>query len=69
MDAELLAAARDQVQGNDASVVEATLRALLAGHRAAQIDRAYADAYSRAPSDTLDDWSDLDAFLDAASRV
>jgi hypothetical protein len=49
----------------DASMLDAALRALLADHRAARIDAAYA-AYDVRPIDAADEWGDLASFRSAA---
>ena len=49
----------------DSALLDEALSALLARHRAAEIDAAYA-AYERLPLDTPDEWGDLASFLDAA---
>ena len=67
VDHELLEAARSLRPGQtDASVMEAALEALLAAHRAAEIDAAYADAYQLVPLSTADDWGDLAAWREQA---
>ncbi len=69
MDSELLRRARSAHGGaTDASVVEAAFRALMREHTAAKVDAQYLEAYRRLPFDTPDDWGDLPAFLDSASR-
>lgn len=50
----------------DAALVDAALRALLACHRAAEVDAAYA-AYDEHPLDEPDEWGDLSSFHDAAA--
>lgn len=63
VDEGLLTRARALRRGQtDASVMEAALEALLAAHRAAEIDAAYLEAYQRVPLDTPDDWGDLAAW-------
>ncbi len=52
--------------GSDASLVDEALRALLARHRAAEIDSAYA-AYDDHPVDEPDEWGDLASFREAAA--
>jgi Arc/MetJ family transcription regulator len=68
VDEELLARARDRL-GNrtDAALIDEALRALLARHRAAEIDAMY-EAYDRHPLDEPDDWGDLASFREAAGR-
>lgn len=69
VDADLWERARRLRGGpTDASVVEAALTALLREHRAAEVDRAYLEAYHAAPVESPDEWGDLPAFLDAAAR-
>ena len=66
VDSELLAnARRARADASDAAVIDEALRALLARHRAAEIDSAYA-AYDRRPLDEEDEWGDLAAFRRAA---
>jgi hypothetical protein len=68
VDGELLTRAR-AAHGwrNDASMLDAALVALLARHRAVEIDASY-DAYDEHPLDEPDDWGDLASFHDAAQR-
>jgi hypothetical protein len=69
VDSELLAdARRARADASDAAVVDEALRALLARHRAAEIDSAYA-AYDRRPLDDEDAWGDLAAFRRAAGAT
>lgn len=66
VDADLLARARGlRAWGNDASLLDAALEALLARQRAAEVDEAYG-AYDRQPLDEPDDWGDLASFRSAA---
>jgi len=66
VDEQLLAAARGTLAGlNDAALIDEALDALLARHRAAQIDAAYA-AYDRLPLESADEWGDLASFRAAA---
>lgn len=66
VDEDLLAAARRSQGGvNDAAVLDAALSALLARHRAREIDASYA-AYDEHPLDEPDEWGDLATFRDAA---
>lgn len=69
VDQQLLADAR-QLHGasTDAELVDEALRALVARHRAAEIDDAYARAYADQPLDTPDEWGDLASFRDVVSR-
>ena len=68
VDGELLAEARHLRPGaNDAALVDEALRALLARHRAAEIDSTYS-AYDRHPLEEPDDWGDLASFRQVAAR-
>ncbi|MFT4218556.1 MAG: hypothetical protein QM619_15415 [Micropruina sp.] len=63
VDADLLGRARAlDPEGTDARLVERALQALLAAHRAAEIDRDYAASYTAQPLDTPDEWGDLARF-------
>lgn len=63
VDPDLLARARAlNLGGTDASLIESALRALLAEHRAAEIDRDYAAGYATQPLDSPDEWGDLASF-------
>ncbi len=67
VDAELLRSARDlRVGGTDAALVDEALAALLARHRAAEVDAGYA-AYDEHPADEPDEWGDLASFRPAAA--
>ena len=52
---------------NDAALIDQALAALLANHRAAEIDAAYRTAYQSRPIDEPDEWGDLASFREAAS--
>jgi antitoxin MazE5 len=66
VDADLLAGARRLRAGlTDSAVIDEALAALLARHRAAEIDAAYA-AYDARPLDERDEWGDLASFRAAA---
>lgn len=66
VDSELLSAVRSLHTGTtDAALVEDAFRALLARHRAAEIDASYA-AYEELPADQPDEWGDLDSWRRAA---
>jgi hypothetical protein len=68
VDEQLLTSARRARAGvADAALIDEALAALLARHRAAEIDAAY-DAYDRLPLDTEDEWGDLASFRSAAGR-
>jgi hypothetical protein len=67
VDAELLEGARRARSGiSDAALIDEALTALLARHRAAEIDASYA-AYDEHPLDEPDEWGDLASFRRAAS--
>ena len=69
VDKDLLDEAREMLSpANDASVLEAALRALLEQHREAQIDAAYA-AYDRHPLDEPDEWGDLASWRAAVAAT
>jgi hypothetical protein len=66
VDEALLVAARRIREGvNDATLFDEALGALVARHRAAQRDAAYA-AYDEHPLDEPDEWGDLASFRAAA---
>lgn len=60
-------ARRSRPDSNDAALLDEALAALLARHRAAQIDAAYA-SYDAHPIDEPDEWGDLASFREAAGR-
>jgi hypothetical protein len=67
VDAALLDGARKLRSGaNDAALIDEALEALLARHRAGEIDASYA-AYDRHPLDEPDAWGDLASFRRAAA--
>jgi hypothetical protein len=67
VDANLLDRARGIAGGaTDAALIDQALGALLARHRAAEVDAAYA-AYDRHPLDEPDEWGDLESFCRAAA--
>jgi hypothetical protein len=59
-------ARRVRAGARDAALIDEALEALLARHRAAEVDAAYA-AYDRRPLDEPDEWGDLAAFREAAA--
>ncbi|MGH9186984.1 MAG: type II toxin-antitoxin system VapB family antitoxin [Acidimicrobiales bacterium] len=66
VDGELLGSARSLRRwANDASLLDAALKALIGAHRDAEIDDAY-QAYERHPLDEADEWGDLASFRAAA---
>jgi hypothetical protein len=67
VDEALLARARGlRGGGTDASLFDEALEALLARHRAGEIDATYA-AYDEHPLNESDEWGDLASFREAAS--
>lgn len=68
VDQELLTSARRARSGlADSALVDEALASLVARHRAAEIDAAYA-AYEKLPLETADEWGDLASFRRAAAR-
>lgn len=67
VDSELLDDARHLRSGlSDAALVDEALQALLARHRAAEIDESYV-AYDEHPPHEPDAWGDLASFREAAA--
>ena len=67
VDERLLARARrSRSTATDAALLDEALEALLARHRAAEIDASYS-AYDTHPLDEPDEWGDLASFLKAAA--
>ncbi|MGL5928950.1 MAG: antitoxin MazE5 [Dermatophilaceae bacterium] len=67
VDSALLQSARSARSGmTDARLVDEALAALLAMHRAAEVDAGYA-AYDEHPLDEPDEWGDLASFRQAAA--
>lgn len=67
VDSTLLADARSARAGvSDAVLIDEALAALLACHRAAEVDASYA-AYDEHPLDEPDEWGDLASFRRAAA--
>ncbi len=67
VDAGLLEGARRARSGvTDAALLDEALGALLARHRAAEMDASYA-AYDEHPLDEPDEWGDLASFREAAA--
>lgn len=67
VDGELLARARDLRAGAaDSVLLDEALTALVARHRAAEIDASYR-AYDEHPIDEPDAWGDLAAFRSSAA--
>ncbi|MCB0995964.1 MAG: antitoxin MazE5 [Acidimicrobiales bacterium] len=70
VDAALLSDARRLRAGvADSELIDEALAALLARHRSAEIDAAYATAYATHPLDEPDEWGDLEAFRRAAAAT
>jgi predicted metal-dependent phosphoesterase TrpH len=66
VDVELLRRARSMRAGiTDAALIDAALAALLARHRAAEIDASYA-AFDEHPAEEPDEWGDLASWRRAA---
>lgn len=66
VDERLLATARRTRSGlADSALIDEALSALLARHRAVEIDAAYA-AYDRVPIDADDEWGNLASYRKAA---
>lgn len=66
VDAALLGAARNLRPGTDAVLIDEALTALLARHRATEVDASYA-VYDQHPLDEPDEWGDLASFRRAAA--
>jgi hypothetical protein len=70
VDGALLTRARKLRKGaTDAALLDEALTALVARHRAAEVDAAYASAYDAHPLDEPDEWGDLASFRQAASAT
>ena len=68
VDEQLLSSARGLRAGlTDAALLDEALGALLARHRAVEIDAAYA-AYDQHPLGEPDEWGDLASFRSAAAE-
>jgi hypothetical protein len=66
VDGDLLQSARGlRSELNDAALLDAALGALVAQHRAAEVDTSYC-AYDDVPLDEPDEWGDLASFRAAA---
>ncbi|MEO5723133.1 MAG: DUF2191 domain-containing protein [Ilumatobacteraceae bacterium] len=61
-------ARRTRIGLNDAELIDEALAALVAQHRAAEIDAAYAVAYSEHPIEEPDEWGNLESFRAAVAR-
>lgn len=70
VDGDLLVRARLLRHGvNDAALLDEALAALVAQHRSAEVDAAYAAAYDAHPLDEPDEWGDLASFRQAAAAT
>lgn len=70
VDGVLLTRARRLRSGvTDAALLDEALTALVAQHRAAEIDAAYTAAYDAHPLDEPDEWGDLASFSLAAGAT
>jgi hypothetical protein len=68
VDADLLETARGvRPNATDAAMIDEALRALLARHRATEVNASYA-AYDEHPLDEPDEWGDLASFREAVAR-
>jgi antitoxin MazE5 len=68
VDQGLLTSAREvRSQLPDSALIDEALTALVARHRAVEIDAAYA-AYDDSPLDMPDEWGDLASFRTAAGE-
>ncbi|MDY6869260.1 MAG: antitoxin MazE5 [Actinomycetota bacterium] len=68
VDADLLASARTLLPAaKDHALFDEALCALLAAHRAAEVDAGYA-AYDEHPADEPDQWGDVAAWRQSVSR-
>lgn len=67
VDEKLLSTARGARAGlSDAALLDEALGALLAAHRAVEVDASY-DAYGEMPLAAHDEWGDLESFREAAA--
>lgn len=67
VDKDVLARARQARSGvGDAALIDEALAALVAQHRAAELDAGYT-AYDEHPLDETDAWGDLASFREAAA--
>ena len=66
VDADLLANVRTVSGKPDSALMDDALAALLAQHRAAEVDAGYA-AYDEHPLDEPDEWGDLASFRGAVA--
>ena len=68
VDANLLETARGVCpNATDAAMIDEALRALLACHRATEVNASYA-AYDEHPLDEPDEWGDLASFRETVAR-
>jgi post-segregation antitoxin (ccd killing protein) len=67
VDSDLLRSARQKRSGlTDSALLDEALEALLARHRATEVDASYA-AYDEHPLDEPDEWGDLASFREGAA--
>ena len=67
---ELLARARSLCAGiADAALLDEALTALVARHRAVEVDATYETAYRAHPLTEPDEWGDLASFREAAAAT
>lgn len=66
VDADLLERARKASGKSDSAMVDEALAALLARHRAAEVNASYA-AYDEHPLEEPDEWGDLASFRRAVA--
>ena len=67
VDEDLLTTARREFSDlPDSALLDEALDALLAAHRAAELDASYA-AYDEIPLSSADEWGDLESFREAAA--
>ena len=70
VDGDLLTRARGLRCGvTDSALLDEALAALVAQHRATEVDAAYVTAYDAHPLDEPDEWGDLASFRDAAGAT
>ncbi|MCP5039774.1 MAG: DUF2191 domain-containing protein [bacterium] len=58
---------KTRTEATDAELIDEALAALLARHRTAEIDEAYASQYTSHPLSERDEWGDLESFREAAT--
>jgi hypothetical protein len=69
VDQRLLTSARERRAGlSDSALLDEALNALLAVHRAAELDASYR-AYDEVPLSADDEWGDLESFRESAAAT